>query len=107
MISTHILDTSVGNPAPEVSVDLFITQGGEDKLIESNKTDSDGRIKFNCPKSAGNYKLVFHIEEYFQRQGVDHFFTNAPVSFKISNIDRNYHVPLLVNPFGYSTYRGS
>ena len=50
MISTHILDTSVGNPAAEVSVDLFINQDGEDKLIESSKTDSDGRIKFNCPK---------------------------------------------------------
>ena len=107
MISTHILDTSVGNPAPEVKVDLLIIQDGEDKLIESSDTNSDGRIKFNCPNNPGHYKLVFHIEEYYTSKGIDHFFYNAPVAFKISDTNRNYHIPLLVNPFGYSTYRGS
>ena len=107
MISTHILDTSVGSPAADVKVDLFKVNGEVEDLLDSNKTNTDGRIKFNCAAESGKYKLVFHIEQYYKEKNVDHFFSNVPVCFKIKDTDRNYHVPLLLNPFGHSTYRGS
>ena len=107
MISTHILDTSVGNPAPNVKVDLFYISDDSYGLVDSGTTDDDGRIKFSHDVKAGKYKLVFHIEDYYEKKGSDHFFTRAPVCFKIKDINRNYHVPLLLNPYGYSTYRGS
>ena len=107
MISTHILDTSIGNPAPNVKVDLFYISEDSYELIESSQTDNDGRIKFNNASKAGKYKLIFHVEPYYQNQNINYFFTNAPVCFKVEDTTRNYHVPLLLNPYGYSTYRGS
>ncbi len=107
MISTHILDTSLGLPAEGVKVVLEILENSKWQTIAEDLTNSDGRIKFDCAKKAGSYKLTFHIEDYFNKLKTDHFFLNSPVLFKIKNIDRNYHVPLLLNPFGFSTYRGS
>ena len=107
MISTHILDTSKGNPASKVQVTL-------DKLIDSKwntigdeLTNDDGRIAFNCPNEKGVYRLTFMTEDYFGKNDIDSFFVTTPVIFKITNTERKYHVPLLLNPFGYSTYRGS
>ena len=107
MISTHILDTSLGNPAAGVTVQLE-KQGNEMwQKIDEQRTNGDGRIVFNCPQEAGNYRLIFFVEDYFQLAKQESFFLNTPVAFKITNTQRKYHVPLLLNPFGFSTYRGS
>ncbi len=105
MISTHILDTTKGLPASDVPVVLEKQEGVSWKTIGTDKTNSDGRIVFNCPKEQGIYRLTFHIEDYYGAH--EHFFMNTPIIFKITNTERKYHVPLLLNPYGYSTYRGS
>ena len=108
MISTHILDTQVGSPASNVSVSLSIkSEIGSWSEIQTAKTNDDGRIVFDCEAKAGTYQLNFIVEEYFERSGNEYFFTEAPVIFKVSNTNRKYHVPLLLNSFGYATYRGS
>lgn len=105
MISTHILDTSLGSPAKGVPVTLEIK--GSDGWIELgvDKTNEDGRINFNCPKVPGDYRLTFHIEDYYK--GQEHFFLNTTINFRVKCVERKYHVPLIINPFGLSSYRGS
>lgn len=105
MISTHILDTTKGRPAEGVTVILEKRSGDTWSDIGNDKTNSDGRIVFNCPKEPGDYRLTFHIEDYYKNE--EHFFLNVPIAFRIKNTDRKYHVPLLLNPYGHSTYRGS
>jgi 5-hydroxyisourate hydrolase len=107
MISTHILDTSKGFPAAGVAVKLQRKDGPQWKDIASGRTNDDGRFAFDCEKIAGTYQLTFEIEDYFKKEGREFFFLDTAVVFKIENIQRKYHVPLLLNPFGYSTYRGS
>lgn len=114
MISTHILDTSKGIPASEVAITLEKKESANGEWIKlgSGITNTDGRLKFDCPKEKGIYKLIFEIEAYFKKdkaKGIsgDFFFLDTPVVFQITNTDRLYHVPLLLNPYGYTTYRGS
>lgn len=107
MISTHILDTSLGAPAAGVKVSLEKLQNGSWTLVDQQSTNSDGRIHFNCPSEAGDFKLTFYIEDYFSQSKQESFFLNTPVTFRVVNTQRKYHVPLLLNPFGFSTYRGS
>jgi 5-hydroxyisourate hydrolase len=107
MISTHILDTSIGSPAHGVSVTLEQKDENQWTLVGSEKTNADGRIVFDCPKVQGVYRLTFEIEDYFKKTNQSPFFMNTPVIFKITDTSRKYHVPLLLNPYGYSTYRGS
>ena len=105
MISTHILDTTKGLPASDVAVILEKLQASAWQEIGRDKTNQDGRILFNCPKEQGVYRLTFCIEDYYKNE--EHFFMNTPIIFHIKNTERKYHVPLLLNPYGYSTYRGS
>jgi len=105
MISTHILDTTKGTPAQGVTVTLEKQEQDSWKVIGTDKTSADGRIVYDCPKEAGVYKLTFETNEYFKTE--EHFFMNTPIIFHVTNTERNYHVPLLLNPYGYSTYRGS
>lgn len=107
MISTHILDTSLGHPAQGVVVELEKKTGDLWTLIAREETSADGRIAFQSPPAAGIYRLQFQIEPYFRKNGVTPFFLTAPVIFEITNTGRKYHIPLLLNPYGYSTYRGS
>lgn len=107
MISTHILDTSLGHPAEGVAVTLETQVGNDWKLLGREETNSDGRIAFACPASQGVYRLTFEIEAYFKKQNLTPFFLTSPVIFQITDTKRKYHVPLLLNPYGYSTYRGS
>lgn len=107
MISTHVLDTSLGTPAADVDVVLERLEGTAWRPLANEKTNTDGRIAFKLASEPGRYRLVFQIETYFQRCKVAGFFTSAPVEFRIDDVSRKYHVPLLLNPFGYSTYRGS
>lgn len=107
MISTHILDTTLGKPADLVEVVLEKFDGKNWVRIFVDKTNSDGRILFNCPFEAGDYKLIFNIDSYFKKINTQAFFLDAQVAFRITDTNRKYHVPLLLNPYGYSTYRGS
>lgn len=105
MISTHILDTTKGMPASGVTVILEQKNQESWKHIGTDKTNNDGRIVFDCPKEKGVYRLTFNIEEYFGNE--EFFFMNTPIIFNVKSTERKYHVPLLLNPYGYSTYRGS
>lgn len=107
MISTHILDTSKGFPADAVLVRLQKKEGETWKDISKGQTNTDGRFVFDCERTPGVYQIIFDIEDYFKKHGQECFFMNTPVIFKITDTQRKYHVPLLLNPFGYSTYRGS
>jgi 5-hydroxyisourate hydrolase len=107
MISTHILDTSTGNPASGVLVSLEKQVEGVWKGLQKEKTNGDGRIAFDCPREAGDYRLTFGVAEYFRAQQKTPFFLDVPVSFEISDTGRKYHIPLLLSPYGFSTYRGS
>lgn len=109
MISTHILDTSTGSPAAGVPVTLQfkVGEGGAWSDVIQGETNPDGRFAFDCERLAGIYRITFGIEEYFKRDRRDFFFMNVPVIFHVEDTNRKYHVPLLLNPFGYSTYRGS
>lgn len=105
MISTHVLDTAKGSPADGIAVRLEKRSGDRWNELAKATTNADGRHAFQCEKLAGVYRLTFELEAYYT--GQDSFFPVAQVVFKISDVGRKYHVPLLLSPFGYSTYRGS
>jgi len=107
MISTHILDTSLGSPAESVVVKLQKKENDTWKDLSHGSTNADGRFVFDCEKASGIYQIIFEVEDYFKKTKRECFFMNTPVIFKITDTQRKYHVPLLLNPFGYSTYRGS
>ena len=109
MISTHVLDTSSGKPARGITVRLFRVDGDERELIATGETDADGRIApiFGGELEAASYVLVFSAGAYFRAAGAATFFDEIPVRFVIEPGVRKYHIPLLLAPFGYSTYRGS
>lgn len=106
-ITTHVLDTSLGKPAQGIRIEL--EYGGA--IVGSGVTDADGRARDLVPKSAtldaGDYRLTFFVGEYFSKANRKSFYTQIVVSFRIGESDEHYHVPLLLSPFGYSTYRGS
>jgi len=111
-ISTHILDTSRGAPASGVAVSLEAQDPDESWTELSHAwTDEDGRVKpfFLVEKqlSGGIYRLCFDTETYFSGLQVESFYPQVVVVFKIDDTTQHYHVPLLISPYGYSTYRGS
>ncbi len=109
-ITTHILDTAVGKPAAGVYVTLERIEGEVSVAIGTGTTDDDGRIKTLLEENAltaGTYQLTFFVGEYLAAAGRETFYPRVPVIFEVKNPDEHYHVPLLLNPFGYSTYRGS
>ena len=110
-MTTHILDTSSGRPAAGVRVDLEFNSGADWRSLGSGTTDDDGRIKDLLSSDhrldAGEYRLTFHVDKYFAKQEVAGFYKSIPIVFALSEPGEHYHVPLLLNPFGYSTYRGS
>jgi 5-hydroxyisourate hydrolase len=109
-ITTHILDTSKGKPAQGVTIILFSTINGEWKELASGITNTDGRIPDLLKKDVlleyGVYKMRFEVKEYFDKLGVAAFYPFVEIVFDITT-QEHYHIPLLLNPFGYSTYRGS
>jgi 5-hydroxyisourate hydrolase len=110
-ITTHVLDTSRGGPAPGVPVVLAVRgPSGDWKEIGRGVTDQDGRRRDLMAEGAlapGTYRLTFDTGAYFQAIGVAGFFPEATIVFTIRDASQHYHVPLLLSPFGYSTYRGS
>ncbi|QJX48333.1 hydroxyisourate hydrolase [Hymenobacter taeanensis] len=109
-LTTHILDTTRGKPAAGVSITLYRQQAQSWTTLATGTTNSDGRISDLLPKDevlpSGTYKLKFLTQEYFDQQGVVTFYPFVEIVFAITTSE-HYHVPLLLNPFGYSTYRGS
>jgi 5-hydroxyisourate hydrolase len=107
ILSTHVLDTARGKPAAMIPVELFALDG-ERRVIGNAVTDLDGRTPpFAPPLGPGYYELVFEVAEYFTGHGMETFFYEIPVRFHIREDAGRYHVPLLLSPWGYSTYRGS
>ncbi|HTG34159.1 MAG TPA: hydroxyisourate hydrolase [Thermoanaerobaculia bacterium] len=106
-ITTHVLDTSRGRPASGVPVILEIRAGDEWRELARAATDEDGRVRQLPPPAVGIYRLTFQIETYFQAQEVEGFYPEASIVFHVRDASQHYHVPLLLSPYGYSTYRGS
>jgi 5-hydroxyisourate hydrolase len=110
-ITTHVLDISRGRPAVGIEVALEILSSDEWKLLGNGLTDANGRCSTLMPEVGqivpGIYRLVFNIAPYYAVQHTETFFGKIPVAFEIAQPEAHYHVPLLISPFGYSTYRGS
>jgi 5-hydroxyisourate hydrolase len=110
-ITTHILDLASGRPASGVSVKLESENGGTWKELGKSSTDSDGRVRDLLPSGEairpGAYRLTFETGAYWRAQGIESFYPFVSVTFVVSEGRSHYHVPLLVSPWGYSTYRGS
>ena len=109
-VSTHILDTSLGRPAAGVAVSLAARTGAEEPWtpLGGSVTDADGRCKDlpGPPPGTTHVRLVFDVDGYRGREGGTAFFPEVAVAFAVGP-GEHYHVPLLLNPFGYSVYRGS
>ena len=111
-ITTHVLDTARGRPAAGLPV-VLEAQGGDGRwsAVGKGATDSDGRVAQLLAKGAslqpGLYRLTFDTQSYFVAQEVEGFYPQVTVVFEVRDPTQRYHVPLLLSPFGYSTYRGS
>lgn len=109
-LTTHILDTTKGKPAQGVTIVVYQYRDNAWVKMTGGVTNTDGRIPDLLEKNAildyGIYKIRFETKEYFDRQGIAAFYPFVEIVFEI-NTKEHYHVPLLLNPFGYSTYRGS
>ena len=114
-LTTHVLDTAHGTPAEGLRIELFRVADGRRDLIVETLTNDDGRcdepLLTEDAFAAGVYQLEFHAGDYFRAKGValddPAFLDVVPIRFGISQTDDHYHVPLLVSPYSYSTYRGS
>jgi 5-hydroxyisourate hydrolase len=115
-LSTHVLDTMHGTPASGMSVELYTLSGGAATLVKRFALNPDGRsadgpLFDSSNLKAGTYRLVFDVAAYFRDRGVDlpdpPFLDRVTLDFGIAHVDQHYHVPLLVSPWSYSTYRGS
>ena len=110
-ISTHVLDTAIGKPAQGVHIILEqLSNSGQWQKLGEGNTNADGRlpnlISAEIKLTTGIYRLIFDTGSYYGSHGVKGFYPSVAIVFEISD-DSHYHVPLLLNPFGYSTYRGS
>jgi hydroxyisourate hydrolase len=109
MLSTHVLDTATGTPAAGIAIVLTRIDGTTATPIAQATTNADGRTDapLAAEIAAGIYELAFAVAPYFARSGVAAFYDTITVRFQIADGTRKYHVPLLLSPWGYSTYRGS
>ena len=100
-LTTHVLDTATGTPAAGIEIELHRIEDGGRTQLATARTNADGRT--DAPLlddlAPGEYELTFHVD--------GPFLSSVPVRFKVADDDRGYHVPLLVSPFSYTTYRGS
>jgi 5-hydroxyisourate hydrolase len=109
-ITTHVLDTARGRPAVGVEVHLEVRDGAGWRSVGRSRTDEDGRARdlaADAPTQPGVYRLTFEVGAYFEKDGVESFHPEVAVIFRVGDAAQHYHVPLLVSPFGYTTYRGS
>lgn len=109
-LTTHVLDTAVGKPAKNMAIKLLQQVNDNWVAVSNGITDNDGRITDLLPPekllAKGNYKLVFETGTYFAASNIKTFYPEVEIQFTVFD-EAHYHVPLLINPFGYSTYRGS
>jgi 5-hydroxyisourate hydrolase len=105
-VTTHVLDAVLGRPAVGVAVALLDADGGQ---VAAGATDADGRVSDLGPEAlpAGEYRIVFETGAYFAASAVDGFYPRVTIDFELTDGTAHYHVPLLLSPFAYSTYRGS
>ena len=115
-LSTHVLDTMHGCPAAGMQVSLYTTEGQVATLVRTFQLNADGRnpdgpLYDNASLKKGTYRLVFDVAAYFKVRGVQlpepSFLNLVTLDFGVANVSEHYHVPLLVSPWSYSTYRGS
>ncbi|MGB1176695.1 MAG: hydroxyisourate hydrolase [Candidatus Puniceispirillaceae bacterium] len=114
-LTTHVLDTAAGRPAAGLRIDLYGHDDDSRRLITTVVTNDDGRVDAPLVEGAdfdgGRYQLVFHAGAYLRASGTDlpevPFLDEIVIAFGIDRPDQHYHVPLLLSPYGYSTYRGS
>jgi 5-hydroxyisourate hydrolase len=111
MISTHVLDMANGKPASGVRVVLAAVADGRRTTIATGVTDADGRLREFSPPvkslDAAVYELTFETGTYWISRGVQPFHPHVSVVFDVTDPERTYHIPLLISPYGYTTYRGS
>jgi len=114
-LTTHVLDTALGKPAQGLKIDLFAVEGEKRRLLRTVETNNDGRVDGPMLDGeafrVGTYELLFHAGDYLRATGASlpepAFLDLIPLRFGIADAASHYHVPLLLSPFGYSTYRGS
>lgn len=113
-LSVHVLDLQTGQPSPGIRVDLERRgAAGDWQPLGNGTTDEQGRIRALVPATAlnqwaaGDYRVVFRTGEFYARQRQPSFFPEIPVVFRVDSAQQHYHVPLLLSPFGFSTYRGN
>ena len=115
-LSTHVLDTMHGTPASGMAVSLYTTHASDATLVKQFTLNSDGRnpdgpLYDNASLKVGTYRLVFDVAAYFKARGValpePNFLSLVTIDFGVADTSAHYHVPLLVSPWSYSTYRGS
>ena len=113
-ITTHVLDTARGRPAANILV--VLERATPDKPphfqeLGRGSTDADGRLRTllspDAHLLAGSYRITFHVASYFEAQKVESFYAEVSILFTVKDPTQHFHVPLLLSPFGYSTYRGS
>ncbi|MFS8172798.1 hydroxyisourate hydrolase [Vreelandella titanicae] len=114
-LTTHVLDTAQGCPGEGIKIEVFRLDGGLRQLLKIVKTNDDGRCDAPILEGSelvkGNYEMVFHAGDYLMRQGLKapepSFLNIIPLRFGVNDVAQHYHVPLLLSPYAYSTYRGS
>lgn len=110
-LSVHVLDLQSGQPSAGIAVALEQRVGTEWRALATGVTNAQGRIAALYPEGkpvvAGEYRIVFNTGEHFARKGQASFFPRIPVEFSMDKATEHYHIPLLLSPFGYSTYRGN
>ncbi|OBU13547.1 hydroxyisourate hydrolase [Morganella psychrotolerans] len=110
-LSVHILNQQTGSPAGNVNVVLEQKQGGSWHILNTAKTNNDGKIQKlwpdNVNEKKGIYRVTFKTGEYFKDNNLKSFFPEIPVEFNIEDTSQHYHIPLLLSQYGYPTYRGS
>ncbi|MDB4958258.1 MAG: 5-Hydroxyisourate Hydrolase [Myxococcales bacterium] len=110
MITTHVLDTSLGKPGRAIAIELERADGPIWKLVGGGITDDDGRLRTLTPAgpvTPGTYRIRFQTAAYFAALGVTGFFPVVEIQFVVVDGAQHYHVPLLLSPYSFSTYRGS
>ncbi len=114
-LTTHILDTAAGLPGKNIRIELYFLQNDSWELVKTVISNEDGRCDGPLLEGeqfhTGQYELVFHAGDYFEDQGVElpepKFLDEIVLRFGVPDVEQHYHVPLLVSPYSYSTYRGS
>ena len=114
-LTTHVLDTAQGRPGEGINIEVYRLDGGQRRLLKTVTTNDDGRcdapILEGDDFQNGEYELLFHAGDYLRQQGVQasepRFLDTIPLRFGVADDSQHYHVPLLLSPYGYSTYRGS